>query len=53
MRRELPKPVAYEIEQAGEEVMKTELKKLEDKIKDSEEVILYHFSDDSISHQLF
>ena len=38
-------PVAYEIEQAGEEVMKTELKKLEDKIKDSEEVILHHFSD--------
>ena len=38
-------PVAYEIEQAGEEVMKTELKKLEDQIKDSEQVILHHFSD--------
>ena len=38
-------PVAYEIEQAGEEVMKTELKKLEDKIRDSEELILHHFSD--------
>ena len=37
--------IASEIEQAGEEEMKIELKKLEDKIRDSEELIMNHFSE--------
>ena len=37
--------IASEIEKAGEEEMKIEQKKLEDRIRDSEELIMNHFSE--------